>query len=210
MNKNITLFSTASALLLAMATAHAAPPTAELKVIGTLTVPTCTVAATDDGVYDMGKISATLVKPNANTALSTMSKTWTVNCDAETYLNLKPVDNRADSAVVANATSFGLGQVNESGKIGYYTVTMKNGTVDGAASNLFSSPSATIATANAVAVSSANRNGWSSGTVQKSGKTFVADLEVAPFLGSTISMNGAITEDANIDGSLTLNFAYGI
>ncbi len=190
--------------------AHAAPPVAELKVIGTLTVPTCTVASADDGIYDIGKISASMVKPAAITPLTPMNKTWTVTCDAETYLNFKPVDNRADSASVSNTTSFGLGSVNESGKIGYYTVTMKNANVDGTDTSVFSSASATVASAATVAVNSANRNGWSVGTAQKSGKIFVADLEVAPTLASTASMNGAITEDTDIDGSLTLNFAYGI
>ncbi len=211
MSKKITSASILFAsLALGSALAQAAAPIAELKVIGTLTVPTCTIASAQDGVYDIGKVSATMVKPSAVTPLTALSKTWTINCDAETYLNFKPVDNRADTASAGSATAFGLGMVNETGKIGYYNVTMKNGTVDGTASNVFSSPSATIVAGNSVNVSSANRNGWSSGTTQKSGRIFVADLEVAPTLASSAAMNGAVTEDTDIDGSLTLNFAYGI
>ncbi len=210
MNKKLCALSTASALLLAMANAFAAPPSAELKVIGTLTVPTCSVTSDDDGVYDIGKISASMVKPTANTPLNAMEKKWTVSCDAETYLNFKPVDNRAETASAGSATSFGLGLVNETGKIGFYNVTMKNGTVDGESSSVFSSATASVASVTQVSVSSANRNGWSSGSAQKSGKSFTADLVVSPTLASTSIMNGAVTEDTDIDGSLTLNFAYGI
>ncbi len=210
MNAKLFSLSTASALLLAMANAYAAPPVAELKVIGTLTVPTCNVASGQDGVYDIGKVSATMVKPTAVTPLTALNKTWTVTCDAETYLNFKPVDNRADTASAGSTTNFGLGMVNETGKIGYYNVTMKNASVDGVDTSVFTSANTAVASAASVTVNSANRNGWSVSTAQKSGKVFVADLEVAPTLASSASMNGSITEDTDIDGSLTLNFAYGI
>ncbi len=197
-------------LAFGLATAQAAAPVAELKVIGTLTVPTCTVASADDGVYDLGKISATMVKPATTTTLNNISKTWTVTCDAETYLNFRPVDNRAETNLGGDPVSFGLGSVNETGKIGFYSVIMKNGSVDSVASNVFSAANTSISSNTSVYISTTHRNGWSSGTSQKSGKIFVADLEIAPVLGSTSHMNGPITEDTNIDGSLTLNFAYGI
>ncbi len=113
MNTKLFSLSTASALLLAMTNVQAAPPVAELKVIGTLTVPTCTVGSADDGVYNIGKVSATMVKPTAVTPLTAMNKTWTITCDAETYLNFKPVDNRADTAIAGSATAFGRVSVNE-------------------------------------------------------------------------------------------------
>lgn len=211
MNKKlIATSSLLSSLILGMGIAHAAPPSAELTVIGTLTVPTCTVAAADDGTYDIGKISASLVKPSANMPLSPISKTWTITCDADTYLNFKPLDNRSATASTTGTTNFGLGLVNETGKIGFYTVTMKNASVDGSDSSVFSSASTTVSSSSSVVVNSANRNGWSTGALQKSGKLFVADLEVAPTLASSVVMNGPVTDDADIDGSLTLNFAYGI
>ncbi len=211
MKKNLMAsFALLPILAVGISTAQAAAPTAELKVTGTLTVPSCTVTSANDGVYEIGKISATMVKPAANTPLETMSKTWTITCDAETYLNFKPVDNRADTASLAAAANFGLGSVNTTGKIGYYTVAMKNATVDGASSSVFSSATSSITSTTATNISTANRSGWSAGTLQKSGKVFTADLDVTPNLASSAMMNGPVTEDSDIDGSLTLNFAYGI
>lgn len=70
MKKHVITSITFSALLLAMTNAQAADAlTAELKVVGELTVPTCTVTATDDGIYDIGKQSSTLIKSSGSTAL---------------------------------------------------------------------------------------------------------------------------------------------
>ncbi len=215
MSHHKTLSSVAFALMaFSMANAYAAPPVAELKVKGQLVVPVCTVAASDDGVYDFGKQSATLVKPNAYTNLTPMVKTWTVTCDAETYLNLTPTDNRADStSAVANA-NFGLGKVNTDGKIGYYTATMSKATVDNTSTSLFSTRNNVIASADVAAttaIATGGRSGWAaSSTTQKSGKVFSADITVQPYLASSAIMQGPITDDTNLDGSLTLSFAYGI
>ncbi|MBP6115596.1 MAG: DUF1120 domain-containing protein [Neisseriaceae bacterium] len=211
MSQKHIVFSTAAALLFAVSNAQAAAPTAELKVTGTLTVPTCSVASAEDGVYNIGKVSGTLVSATANTKLAEMNKTWTITCDAETYLNFKPVDNRAATASATGTANFGLGNVNTTGKIGFYNVTMKNGLVDGKTTTLFSAPATSFTASSSVTVDAANRNGWAAGnSTQKSGRVFVADLAVTPTLANTTTMGGAITDDTDIDGSLTLNFAYGI
>ncbi|AHG18586.1 beta-fimbriae major subunit [Chania multitudinisentens RB-25] len=212
MKKHVIAATTLSTLLLAMANAQAATPTAELKVIGELTVPACTVAAADDGVYDFGRLSATMVKPAATTALTPMTKTWTITCDAETYLNFAPVDNRAASVSTVATTNFGMGMVNGTGKIGYYTAQMANATVDGVASELFTSASSTFTPAATADITTGLRSGWATPTAntQKSGKVFVSDIIVSPVLASSATMNGAITDDTNLDGSMTLSFAYGI
>ncbi len=90
-------FTLFTSIILSVA-AQAAPPSAELKVKGKLGVPSCTVIAPDGGIYDLGKISATNVKSGiATTALPTMTKTWTINCDAITYLSYTSIDNRLAS-----------------------------------------------------------------------------------------------------------------
>ena len=212
MKTSVLVLSTLSALILSTSAAHADALTAELKVVGELTIPTCTVAATDEGIYDIGKQSATLIKPAANTILPSMTKTWTVTCDADTYMNFKPVDNRAASKSNPFTTSFGLGNVNETGKIGYFTAMASNATVDGVDSRLFTSASASFTPALTVALTSGQRTGWAtaSNNVQNSGKVFVADIAVTPVLGSSTTMNGPITDNTDIDGSVTLSFAYGI
>ncbi|HGK4640053.1 TPA: DUF1120 domain-containing protein [Yersinia enterocolitica] len=213
MKKQLAKITVLSSLIFGINAANAEAPTAELKVIGTLTVPSCTVNAPDDGVYDFGKLSSSLIKSGATTtALTPITKNWTVNCDAETYLNFTPVDNRAaSSANTGVATSFGMGNVNGTGKIGYYTAQIKNGTVDGKVSNVFSSVNSTFTATTVANLTTSMRTGWSSAAnTQSVGKVFTADITVSPILGGTTVMAGPITEDAEIDGSMTMNFAFGI
>lgn len=140
-----------------------------------------------------------------------MSNTWTVTCDATTYMNFTPVDNRADSRVSLAVGTFGLGNVNSTGKIGYFKADVSNATVDGVTSLLFLTQAATFTPAASVPMSAGLKTGWASGAnTQQSGKVFVADIKVTPYLGNSTDMNGPITENTDIDGSVTLTFAYGI
>ncbi|UXD24530.1 Beta-fimbriae probable major subunit [Yersinia enterocolitica] len=197
--------------------AQAAPPSAELKVKGKLGVPSCTVIAPDGGIYDLGKISATNVKPGTVvTTLAPITKNWSIVCDAQTYLSFGSVDNRNASVSDTSSTSnHGLGFINGTGKIGYYTLIMSNPVVDGVQASVFS-----VSTSGGVSAGSQSfalattgpLRAWSiAGTnTQIAGKVFSADFKVTPTLAGTTAMNGPITEDATIDGSVTMNFSFGI
>lgn len=213
MRNAIFKLSTVASLFAVSAIAYAAPPTAELKVIGKIEAPICTVNAPDNGTYDFGRISPTLVKPTATTTLTPMTKTWTVACDADTYLSFSVVDQREASASLVNATAFGLGNVNGTGKIGYYNVAMSGGTVDGAATQHFTvvSGSGSFYTYNTVNVTKGYNMGWGTGTnTLKSGKVFTSNLTVTPVLASAATMGGAITSTVDLDGLITMRFAFGI
>ena len=212
MKKHVITATTLTSLLLALSQAQAEPLNAELIVKGELTVPSCEIAAADNGTYDLGKISGTMIKPSTTTTLTAISKTWTITCDADTYLNFSPEDNRKDSVSTAATTNFGLGMVNGTGKIGYYTAMMKNPTVDGKASYLFTSANTTVTSSATAAITTGQRSGWAStsANAQQSGKVFSADIVVTPVLASSTTMNGAITDLTDIDGSMTLKFAFGI
>ncbi|CNI37502.1 beta-fimbriae major subunit [Yersinia massiliensis] len=208
-----------SSLVLGMTTVHAAPPTAELKVKGKLGVPTCNIIAPDGGIYDLGKISATKVKSGATvTALTPMTKNWSVSCDSQTYLSLTTFDNRhASASDSSSANNYGLGLINGSGKIGYYTLVMSNPIVDGVKTTIFSlSSTGTMGSADLTSLTLAaiagHQRSWSvpGTTTQKAGRVFSADLTINPTLAGTTTMNGPITEDTNIDGSTTINFAFSI
>nr|WP_311528473.1 hypothetical protein [uncultured Ralstonia sp.] len=201
-----------AALALAAMAAHAAPPTTELKVTGRIAVPTCTVAAPDAGTYDFGRFSSTLIKSGStHTALTPIKKTWSVSCDADTFLTFKVIDNRdSSSSYPSDNGAFGLGNVNTTGKIGYYNVLVSNPTVDSVAST-FSSSTGTALTGDNYIRKANYTMAWSIGsTALKAGQTFAADFEVRPFLGGSTHMNGPVTEQVALDGSLTLNFAYGL
>ncbi len=210
--KTIASLALTSALALLASMAQAAPPTADLQVSGKLVVPVCSVAAADDGVYNIGKQSATVVKPAADTVLGDMTKTWTIACDAETYLNFSVVDNRADTASTVSAINYGLGSVNGTGKIGFYTARIGNAKVDNVDTLLHGTSGTTVTTAGKeIGIYKTYKTIWvANASTQKSGKVFMADITVTPTLASSAVMNGPITEDTNIDGSMTLTFAYGL
>lgn len=217
MKNPLAYLATLSSLILGMTAAQATAPTSELTVIGTLAIPSCTILAPNDGIYDIGKLSSSLIKPGtvtahaAMTALTPMTKKWVVTCDADTYLNFTPVDNRDASRHLAYTDTFGLGHVNSTGKIGYYVVWMKNGTVDGKVSQFFSSDTGTFSPNSEVALYNNRVTGWASAAnIQTVGKVFATDIMVSPYLAGTTDMNGPITDNTAIDGSMTMSFAFGI
>ncbi|WP_447883432.1 DUF1120 domain-containing protein [Serratia fonticola] len=189
-------------------------PTAELKVVGKLGAPTCTVAITNDGIFDFGKIpviSVPLQSP-ATRGMGSKSETLTVSCDAETYMNMTPVDNRAASNPSSSNQTFGLGHINGTGKIGTFTATVIDAKVDDVSSQLFTSASSTFTPAATADLTKGMRTGWATtaANTQQSGKVFVATMRVVGMLYAIDIMKGRITENVPIDGSVTLNFAYGI
>lgn len=201
----------ALSLIFAAASVEAAPPTAELIVKGDLTVPVCTVASADNGTYDLGKISSTKIKASGDTALTAVNQSWTITCDADTYLVFKPIDNRDGTASDTSNISFGLGTVNTTGKIGYYRALMKNAAVDGKPSSTFVSTSGAFNIASTANLTKGSYSGWASATsTLQAGKVFTTDITVSPVLANTTVMKGAITDEVKVDGSMTLNFAYGI
>ncbi|AKF38441.1 DUF1120 domain-containing protein [Yersinia enterocolitica] len=199
-------------LIVSIATAYAVAPVAELKVKGALTVPSCTVNAPDNGIYDFGKISSTKISSSVFVNLAAMTKNWVITCDATTYLTVKPIDNRAASVYPPSTSTYGLGMVNGSGKIGGYTINMQNAVVDGNSSKLFSSSTGLFSAVTETALYNHGPSvGWASAdNTQAAGKVFSTDIKVAPILASTTAMNGPITEDTELNGSVTLNFAYAI
>ncbi|WP_337261695.1 MULTISPECIES: DUF1120 domain-containing protein [unclassified Serratia (in: enterobacteria)] len=218
MKKHLIALAVLPSVMLTVANAQAAETTAELKVQGSIDIPTCTVAAPDNGVYDLGKLSSSLVSASATTSLAPMTKTWSVTCDSQTYLSITSTDNRAATAsqTAPNLTNFGLGYINGTGKIGYYTVSMRNGFVDGVARSIYygAKGSSTLTAAPAgigYFLGSTNRYGWSdTNAVPVAGRVFTADMRIIPVLASTATMNGPVTDSSMIDGSMTINFSFAI
>ena len=205
----------AASLALFVGGAHAATaPSHDLKVIGTLDVPPCTVTADDDGVYDYGDLGPQDIKPGTTqNTLKTIEKRWTIKCEGETYLGYTVVDNAADSVIGTQGDRFGLGFVNGTGKVGYYTVKMKNATVDNNPANVYATTTTSISSVAEVnAQKGSYKMGWASKAVngQQIGSTFEANFDVTAYLGGTTDMNGPITDDVPLAGTATLNFTYGL
>ncbi|AHG18587.1 hypothetical protein Z042_02325 [Chania multitudinisentens RB-25] len=218
MKKHFLTLTALSSLLLAVANAQAAAPTAELQVAGKIGSPTCTIAAPNNGVYNLGAISASQLKPDAITRLSRLTKSWTITCDAMTYLTITPTDNRSDSMAVTypggGATNhYGLGFVNGTGKIGAFLILFGgNSSVDGVPTTMCKgNPGQCTVQAGAAYLTRGNQTSWATtNNVLTAGRVFKTDLATDAYLASTSTMNGAITENTKIDGSATLNFAFAI
>lgn len=213
MKKTVISAGVISVMMMSMGSALAAGMSPELKVTGQMAVPSCEVSLDNEGVFDLGKIASSMIKPTQTSPLTTKVGIVTVDCGAETYLNFNVVDNREGTASTVNSTYFGLGNVNGTGKLGYYSIMLAGGSVDGIASNVFSAPkgSTSFTATTSVAVDKNKVSGWAtSHSVQNSGKRFTGNLQLTPVLASSASMGGPITEGVTLDGSATLNFVYGI
>lgn len=185
----------------------------ELKVKGEMAVPSCQLSLQNGGVYDLGKISNALISNTTTTSLTGKTSQVMVDCEAETFLSFTVTDNREGTASNPSSTSFGLGTVNGSGKLGYFNLKAVAANVDGTSSQLYTANkgSTTFSGQQGAEVDKNKVIGWAlADNIQRSGKKFSTLLTVQPFLASSADMGGAITENVKLDGSATLNFAYGL
>ncbi|HDL7929368.1 TPA: DUF1120 domain-containing protein, partial [Yersinia enterocolitica] len=202
MKKQLIALTALSYLIFGFNAANAKAPTAELTVKGQVSPPGCIVMAPDGGVYNVGEIAGHTVKPSALTVLPSITKNWSVICDAETYVSVTGSDNRAGSST--SGGRYGLGFVNGAGKIGDYGVYFSNAKVDGTA-KYFRKQEEAAAAILSLSIGPLNGLSWVHANATKApGKVFSADIEVMPRLGSVADMKGPITENVKIDGSMTL------
>ncbi|HDL6888120.1 TPA: DUF1120 domain-containing protein [Yersinia enterocolitica] len=208
MKKQLITLTALSYLIFGFNAANAKAPTAELTVKGQVSPPGCIVMAPGGGVYNVGEIAGHTVKPSALTVLPSITKNWSVICDAETYVSVTGSDNRAGSST--SGGRYGLGFVNGAGKIGDYGVYFSNAKVDGTA-KYFRKQEEAAAAILSLSIGPLNGLSWVHANATKApGKVFSADIEVMPRLGSVADMKGPITENVKIDGSMTLSIIIGI
>ncbi|ENJ4475915.1 DUF1120 domain-containing protein [Yersinia enterocolitica] len=208
MKKQLIALTALSYLIFGFNAANAKAPTAELTVKGQVSPPGCIVMAPDGGVYNVGEIAGHTVKPSALTVLPSITKNWSVICDAETYVSVTGSNNRAGSST--SGGRYGLGFVNGAGKIGDYGVYFSNAKVDGTA-KYFRKQEEAAAAILSLSIGPLNGLSWVHANATKApGKVFSADIEVMPRLGSVADMKGPITENVKIDGSMTLSIIIGI
>lgn len=208
MKKQLIALTALSYLIFGFNAANAKAPTAELTVKGQVSPPGCIIMAPDGGVYNVGEIAGHTVKPSALTVLPSITKNWSVICDAETYVSVTGSDNRAGSST--SGGRYGLGFVNGAGKIGDYGVYFSTAKVDGTA-KYFRKQEEAAAAILSLSIGPLNGLSWVHANATKApGKVFSADIEVMPRLGSVADMKGPITENVKIDGSMTLSIIIGI
>ncbi|MXN76323.1 DUF1120 domain-containing protein [Burkholderia sp. 4701] len=191
----------------------AAPPVAELTVTGKVKLPSCAVSIGNDGYYDYGRISSTLIQSGSeHTKLEPKTEPMVVTCDAATPLMFSVVDNRKDSSSAPESPyAFGLGNVNGTGKLGHYSVTFGDLYVDGIGKYVWWKMGDHSNGANWLEAGlKPGRGSFGWGHSGLAGRKFEAKLTVYPLIGGTTTMNGSLTEPVDLDGSATLVFAFAL
>ena len=195
----------ASVLLLGSATAFAAS-SVDLTVKGLIVPSACTPSLSGGGVIDHGKVSAKDLNPDRGTAIGLHTLSMSVNCDAPIQFALHPIDNRAASGI---ATDFGLGFINETQKLGHFSLTWRGMVADGVTvqsiasmdqgntwyAERFWEPSMYMAAAS-----------MDDDTQPLPIKDLSVDLEVLTIINRTDGLD--LSNEVTIDGSATLEVKY--
>lgn len=213
MKKTIISGAVVAAMMMSMGGAMAAAMSSELSVKGHLAIPSCEITLGNNGVYDLGKVSNAVIEASRSTSMRELSGSLHVECEADTFLNFSVIDNRVGTASTVDSTHFGLGNVNGSGKLGYYKMKLGEASVDKVSVSVYSAPrgSTSISSTPVVFVDKDKITGWAnSENAQASGQSFQATLTVEPVLASLKEMAGPITDSTKLDGSATLNFSYAL
>ena len=204
MNTRLTTLAV-SALLLSSANAFAAS-SVDLTVKGLIVPSACTPSLSGGGMIDHGKVSAKDLNPDRGTAIGVHTLSMTVDCDAPIQFALHPIDNRAASGLT---TDFGLGFINETQKLGHFSITWRGMVADGVTvqpiasmdqgktwySEKFWEPSMYMAAAS-----------MSDDTQPLPIQNLSVDLEVLTIINAAASLD--LSNEVTIDGSATVEVKY--
>ncbi len=191
--------------------ALSAAPVANLKVVGTIAPPTCTIQGQNEVDFEyVFAISPDMFPLTGNLTIDGKRNNIEVVCDAATYLTFSSTDNRADSALIVSNTNFGLGLFDTDKKIGNYIITMKNATVK--ATPTESAQAVGISNGSAyntlMNVDKTKSLGWATTVgALKAGQVFAADFDVTPTLNGALKSSSS---EAKLDGHATLAFAFAL
>ncbi|MGQ5793275.1 hypothetical protein ACUNIY_12715 [Serratia sp. IR-2025] len=211
MNKKILRSAMAlSALLAGQAGAAGTGASAELKVSGELAPASCVVQVADSKLYWEG-LTPEMLKPNVSTDLDYKMTRVSMQCEDQVMPSFQVIDNRAGTASENAAQYLGLGNVNGTGKVGYYTAQATSPTVDGGKAAMFIEGEGGAGPMVMLKDRSVVRWGKMATHDAMSGKDFAFDLVIQPTLASEKVMGGAPGQGETLmDGSMTLEFKFGV
>lgn len=207
MNKYLAALSATA--LFSLAPFALAASSTDLTVTGTITPSPCTPSLSNGGVVDYGKISAKTLNTGSATSLEPRTLNLDVSCDAATVFALHIFDNRPGSAAVSPTTTFGLGLINGTQKLGSYFLGMDKATADGAtAQAIMSRDSGTTWQAQLLLRSDdylavAASDNWN---VPVAARDITLELHVLPSIARTDGLD--LSQEVALDGSATLEMKY--
>ncbi|KRP53443.1 DUF1120 domain-containing protein [Pseudomonas poae] len=182
----------------------------DLSVKGLITPSACTPGLPNNGDVDLGKISAKDLKQDTYTLLPERTLQMSIDCDASTLFALQGTDNRASSSTTS--TDYGLGLIDNTQKIGRYSLLMSNSvadTVTVAALESFDGgltwmelDGAIWQRKNLAAFGSRTNGQWAPIPI----KALTTDLILKPLIAPAKDLN--LANEVQIDGSATLEVKY--
>ncbi|OQV35958.1 DUF1120 domain-containing protein [Serratia marcescens] len=207
MGKNLILYGGGVAGLL-LAGHLTAAPASEIRVAGEIQQPGCMVIPPNGGSYDFGALPRVSVVRGKTEALPAMTQTWRVRCDSVAYLAVTPLDNRMMTVSTPAETHFGLGASSEGAALGYFQLGVANAQADGSRAMLKMSRGEMLSHQGATLLSAGKRVEWTGNNdVRRGAKDYAMDITVTPYL---VSGSLAPASSAELDGSVTLNFDFGL
>lgn len=120
-----------AAALLASAGNAVAASSVDLTVKGLITPSACRPSLANEGVADFGKISAKDLKPDWPTYPPWQTMQMTITCEAATLIAIAAKDNREGSDSYGDYSTFGLGLINDSEKLGFLRISPSKTYADG-------------------------------------------------------------------------------
>lgn len=228
MNK---MMKTACALAVLAASASVMAESVELKVIGTITPPSCKPQLTGTGTVDYGSILSDTLDPAGYTKLADKETQLDIVCDAPAKVAIHAVSGRKNSTVSDGAEGatgaaapvseaglpagfgvVGLGLVDDK-KVGAYGIAISDVNLDStAAKAIQSDDKETWNDTNASSLYKTDGTtsylSWSqSGEVAPAAfKTMNAKLTVKTYLNKTTEMD--LTKPVQLDGLTTIELLY--
>ncbi|MCS4246939.1 DUF1120 domain-containing protein [Pseudomonas sp. BIGb0164] len=196
------------AALLASTGQALAASSVDLSVQGSITPSACAPALNNGGVVDFGKLSAKDLRPDQPTYLPRQNLQMTVTCDASTLFAVALKDNRAGSESNQDYYNFGLGLINDTEKLGYFTVAMSGPVADDVNVRGIASFDGGVTWERESALvddgltSFADMNTLAPVPVQR----LVTDLQVAGAIAPSQGLT--LTNEVPLDGSVTLTVRY--
>ena len=185
----------------------------DLGVTGVITPGACKPALSQGGVADYGKIAARDLQENQPTPLPTTTLRLSVSCEAATLFALNGVDNRSGSSIDVDRSSYGLGFINESEKVGSFLVVLTNyladtlpvtklGSRDNGASWIEHSEDAIWIPGWLAAFGNNASGDWAPIPI----RDLSSDVRIHPYIAAAQSLT--LIEEQPIDGSATLEVRY--
>ncbi|ETS99353.1 MULTISPECIES: DUF1120 domain-containing protein [Providencia] len=174
--------------------------------------PTCEVIIPNGGEYRFNQLHARQFDLNKTTEIPELSKIWQISCNTPTLLLVQFSDNRSETSQMGNDSYFGLGKVNNQGRLGNYQLILSQLKVDGQAVGVgvVNGTELLPSTQESIVLKSKQYAWVTNENVISNGSHFAVNIAVKPILNSLKETNGPIVEAVELDGSANIIFSFGI